>query len=324
MRVTRSFLSVALALGLGLSAASCSSDKNTEGDTPKDNTQAATSFTHPQYEELTINLDEAPKRVVADFYAAGVLASYGIEPVGVFGWGSDSEDVLSAFDINKAEILGKGNEINVEKLVDLQPDVIVGHGSPEGWSWFKEDLNKQLLDVAPFIPLATTKSVETNIDDNLKIAAFLGADPESPEIKKSKEAFETAKTHVKDAVKGKDLEVLLGAPAEEVYYTAQGFPQNDLFEELGMKTVGKPRPAEGNPWGQLAWEEFPEFKADVVTTLPESSAPDLSQNALWSAHPAVKANQVFAWDQKLIYSYDAYADWLDATAKDLTTYQKLK
>lgn len=321
MGITRSFLSVALALTLGLSAASCSSDKNEQAE--KD-TAAATSFTHPQFEDLTINLDEAPKRIVADFYAAGVLASYGIEPVGVFGLGSDSEDVLAAFDINKAEVLGKGNELNVEKLVDLQPDVIVGHGSPEGWSWFKEDLNKQMLDVAPFIPLATKKSVETNIDDNLKIAAFLGADPDSPEIKKSKEAFEAAKTHVQDAVKGKDLEVLLGAPAEEVYYTAQGFPQNELFESLGMKTVGKPRPAEGNPWGQLAWEEFPEFKADVVTTLPASSAPDLSQNALWNAHPAVKANQVVAWDQKLIYSYDAYANWLDATAKDLATYQKLK
>lgn len=321
MRITRSFLSVALALTLGLSTASCSSDKNQQAE--KD-TAAATSFTHPQFEDLTINLDEAPKRIVADFYAAGVLASYGIEPVGVFGWGSDSEDVLAAFDINKAEVLGKGNELNVEKLVDLQPDVIVGHGSPEGWSWFKEDLNKQMLDVAPFIPLAIKKSVEANIDDNLTIAAFLGADPDSPEIKKSKEAFETAKTHVQDAVKGKDLEVLLGAPAEEVYYTAQGFPQNELFESLGMKTVGKPRPAEGNPWGQLTWEEFPEFKADVVTTLPASSAPDLSQNALWNAHPAVKANQVFAWDQKLIYSYDAYANWLDATAKDLATYQKLK
>lgn len=321
MRITRSFLSVALALTLGLSTASCSSDKNQQAE--KD-TAAATSFTHPQFEDLTINLDEAPKRIVADFYAAGVLASYGIEPVGVFGWGSDSEDVLAAFDINKAEVLGKGNELNVEKLVDLQPDVIVGHGSPEGWSWFKEDFNKQIVDDAPFIPLATKKSVETNIDDNLTIAAFLGADPDSPEIKKSKEAFETAKTHVQDAVKGKDLEVLLGAPAEEVYYTAQGFPQNELFDSLGMKTVGKPRPAEGNPWGQLAWEEFPEFKADVVTTLPASSAPDLSQNALWNAHPAVKANQVFAWDQKLIYSYDAYANWLDATAKDLATYQKLK
>lgn len=324
MRKARHFLSAATAVTLSVSLAACSggSADGTAANQSASSTETVT-FTHPQVDDLEIEFASTPQRIVCDYYAVGVLESYGLEPIGVFGYGSEAPVVQDALKNLDAESIGKEGEIDIEKLVDLQPDVIVGHGSKDGWTWFDDDVNKQLLDVAPFIPLATRASVDENLESNLEIAAFLGADKDSDAIKKAKQSFEDAKQAVSDAAKDKDLVVLLGEPGPEVYYTAMGFPQTELFESLGLTMVGPDKPKEGNPWGQVPWEEFPEYKADVVGNVPAEQALDQKDNKLWSAHPAVAADQVLIWDQKLPLAYDIYANWLDGAAKQLASFKKV-
>ena len=103
---------------------------------------------------------------------------------------------------------------------------------------------------------------------------------------------------------------MLASPTKEMLYTATGFQQAALLEEAGATIVGPEAPAEGNPWGQVAWEEASSYPADVI--LLEGYGEDWSFTAdLWEELPAVQADQLGSWGSKGAMTSRAYADWLD-------------
>ena len=102
---------------------------------------------------------------------------------------------------------------------------------------------------------------------------------------------------------------MLASPTKEMLYTATGFQQAALLEEAGATIVGPEAPAEGNPWGQVAWEEASSYPADII--LIEGYGEDWSFTAdLWEELPAVEADQLGAWGSKGAMTSRAYADWL--------------
>ena len=302
---TRDLLPVLLA-SAALALTSCGSQT---ADPTAEEGAGEVTFSHPTLDDLEIAFDEQPDTLVLDCYAYSSLHEYGVEPDALFGFDCENLFVMGDIDISGIERVGQDGEIDVEKLAELRPDAIIGQGSAEGWSWFDESVNSQLTRVAPFIPLPSTDSIPEGIDATRDIADFLGGDVDSEAVLQADEDFETAQEELSDALEGKDLSIMLASPTKEMLYTAVGFQQAALLEDAGAEIVGGEPPAEGNPWGQVSWEEASSYPADII--LVEGYGEDWSFTAdLWEELPAVEADQLGAWGSKGAMTSRAYADWL--------------
>ena len=276
---------------------------------PEEDSADAVTFTHLTLDDLEIAFDEQPDTLVLDCCAYSSLHEYGVEPDALFGFDCENPFVMVDIDISGIERVGQDGEIDVEKLAELRPDAIIGQGSAEGWSWFDESVNSQLTRVAPFIPLPSTDSIPEGIDATRDIADFLGGDVDSEAVLQADEDFETAQEELSAALESKDLSIMLASPTKEMLYTAVGFQQAALLEDAGAEIVGGEPPAEGNPWGQVSWEEASSYPADII--LVEGYGEDWSFTAdLWEELPAVEADQLGAWGSKGAMTSRAYADWL--------------
>lgn len=314
---------VALGAAAAMVLAACSTS---DSDNPQEDSTAANgeqlTLSHPSIEGLNIDFENPPETLVMDCYAYSSLHEYGLEPDALFGFECDNEALMGNADIEGIETVGQDAEIDLEKLAELRPDAIIGNGNADGWSWFDDDVNAQLTRVAPFVPLPSEGSIDEKIADTREIADFFGADVEAENIVAADEDYEAAKEAFSEAVEGKDYNFLLASPTKEMLYTGVGFAQADLLEELGANIVGPDAPAEGNPWGQVAWEDASTYPADVI--LVENFDPEAPFAAeLWDDLPAVKADQLGTWSSKGALTSRTYADWLQDLADKVETYDKV-
>ncbi|WP_278756754.1 ABC transporter substrate-binding protein [Corynebacterium stationis] len=314
---------VALGAAAAMVLAACSTS---DSDNPQEDSTAANgeqlTLSHPSIEGLNIDFENPPETLVMDCYAYSSLHEYGLEPDALFGFECDNEALMGNADIEGIETVGQDAEIDLEKLAELRPDAIIGNGNADGWSWFDDDVNAQLTRVAPFVPLPSEGSIDEKIADTREIADFFGADVEAENIVAADEDYEAAKEAFSEAVEGKDYNFLLASPTKEMLYTGVGFAQADLLEELGANIVGPDAPAEGNPWGQVAWEGASTYPADVI--LVENFDPEAPFAAeLWDDLPAVKADQLSTWSSKGALTSRTYADWLQDLADKVETYDKV-
>ena len=314
---------VALGAAAAMVLAACSTS---DSDNPQEDSTAANgeqlTLSHPSIEGLNIDFENPPETLVMDCYAYSSLHEYGLEPDALFGFECDNEALMGNADIEGIETVGQDAEIDLEKLAELRPDAIIGNGNADGWSWFDDDVNAQLTRVAPFVPLPSEGSIDEKIADTREIADFFGADVEAENIVAADEDYEAAKEAFSEAVEGKDYNFLLASPTKEMLYTGVGFAQADLLEELGANIIGPDAPAEGNPWGQVAWEDASTYPADVI--LVENFDPEAPFAAeLWDDLPAVKADQLGTWSSKGALTSRTYADWLQDLADKVETYDKV-
>lgn len=310
-------LSVATALIVALTGCSSASAPGTPQPGGDKADSGAVSLQHPSIEGLKIDFPKRPTKLVMDCYAYSSLHEYGIEPAALFGYECDSPQIMKGIDVSKIEKVGKDGEIDMEKLAALRPDAVVGNGTEKGWSWFKEDVNAQLKRVAPFVPIPSGGTVDQNIANMRTIAGFFGADVTAAKILQADKDFDTAKKAFTQANQGKSLNYLLTSPTKEVLYTGVGFPQADLLAGLGATIIGAPKPATGNPWGKVAWEEAGQYPADII--LIESYSPESAfSSELWDALPAIKARQITGWYSKGALTSRNYADWLSDVARKVT------
>lgn len=314
---------VALGAAAAMVLAACSTS---DSDNPQEDSTAANgeqlTLSHRSIEGLNIDFENPPETLVMDCYAYSSLHEYGLEPDALFGFECDNEALMGNADIEGIETVGQDAEIDLEELAELRPDAIIGNGNADGWSWFEDDVNAQLTRVAPFVPLPSEGSIDEKIADTREIADFFGADVEAENIVAADEDYEAAKEAFSEAVEGKDYNFLLASPTKEMLYTGVGFAQADLLEELGANIIGPDAPAEGNPWGQVAWEDASTYPAEVI--LVENFDPEAPFTAeLWDDLPAVKADQLSTWSSKGALTSRTYADWLQDLADKVETYDKV-
>lgn len=295
---------------LVLSGCSGSSDEAAAQDDGSSSTAESVTLDHPT-EDMQISFEHQPETLVMDCYAYSSLHEYGIEPDALFGFDCENPFVMGDLDISDIERVGQDGEIDMEKLAELQPDAVIGQGGPEGWSWFDEDVNEQLTQVATFVPMPDGETIDEEISTTREVAEFFGADPEAENIVQADEDYDQAKDDLSAALEEKDLSFMFTSSTKEMLYTGVGFPAADLVEELGATVVGAPAPESGNPWGQVAWEEASTYPADVI--LIEGYSEDYEFSAeLWDSLPAVEAGQLGAWGSKGALTSRNYADWLQS------------
>lgn len=302
-----------------------------------DSTPAAGGWSFTDDHGVTIALPERPARIVAHVGSAATLWDYGIRPVGVFGplqrEDGSREPLAGAIDLDAVTSLGAGwGELDVEALVALQPDLIVGSTYSPGVSDDLWGLDPDVVaKVARIAPIAAISVFETSAATSLarfeELAVALGADPDAPEIAAARERFAAASEAVRIAAAEKPgLTVLVMSGWPEAIYVANPAAAADLtyFQELGVAMVV---PDSDDYWEELSWEQALKYSADLIL-LDERDGGYTVENlaeapATLAAHPAVKAGQVGNWYTEFVLSYDAFAAVLEELAAELRASQVL-
>ncbi|MFJ8469728.1 ABC transporter substrate-binding protein [Streptomyces swartbergensis] len=321
-----------LALGGALAAtgllAACG-DSDSGNDSGKDGSakDAASSgpWTFTDDRGKKIKLPKRPERIVAQSHPAAALWDFGIQPVGIFGPQKtpegDPSPQIGNIDLSKTTSVGTAfGEFQMEKLISLKPDLIVtiAYG-PMIW-YIPEEVIKKVEAVAP---IAVIQLMGVAVPDAVKrfgeLAAALGADPESAEIKKAKADFEAAAAAVTKAAKAKKgLSVAVVSGTKENFFVADPSFHGDVkyFQQLGLDIVKPAKPDAG--FEALSWEEAGRYKADLILedSRPEGGLTHKQMDAYptWKGSPAVKAGQVTDWQTETPFTYQRFTKVLNDLA----------
>ncbi|WP_264028961.1 ABC transporter substrate-binding protein [Cellulosimicrobium sp. SH8] len=312
LRTARDLAAGTLAVGLAATLAACSTGTDPGADETAPSAAAeGWSWTSSGY-GTTYELDEAPDSVVVDGYSAAALWDYGVRPAGVFGYGFSEAGALSIGNaqVDEMEVVGADAEFNLEKLLALEPDLVIGFGNEDGtaWTWWEDKVTEEATAVAPFVGMKFAgRPVVEVIEDYASLAEALGGDVESPEVTEAKAAFDERLDTLRGIAAEKPLTILPLNGAEELWVGQKNLGQLALLEELGF-TIGGPQDQEA--WAELSWERVPDYPADVVLSYTGSDEA-MAANPVYAGLPAVQAGQVVGWDDKRPFTYASYVEWFD-------------
>ncbi|MFW6693572.1 ABC transporter substrate-binding protein [Streptomyces sp. MAR4 CNX-425] len=288
----------------------------------------------------TAKADGTPRTVVAFTGTAAALHDYGIECAAVFGptKTKDGEPDVQAgdLDVDEVEILGNAwGQFSVEKYAALAPELLVAPTfDAAGTLWYvPEESADKILQLAPSVAISVYDRPMTEpLERTLKLAAALGADTWSAEIKAARKRFEDAAGRLRRAAKSrKDIKVLVGSGSADLFYVSGTNLSADLeyFKQLGVNFIDPPREAKKNSGGwfeELSWENADKYDADLI--MLDNRTATLQQDALaakptWARLPAVEAGQVVPRVTEPVYSYDKCAPVLEDLAEALENARKV-
>ncbi len=191
------------------------------------------------------------------------------------------------------EVVGTDAELNLEKLLALDPDLVIGFGTEDGtaWRWWDEKITEEATAVAPFVGMKFSgRPVVEVIEDYASLAEALGGDADTPEVAEARAAFDERLDTLRAIAAEKPLTILPLNGAEELWVGQRTLGQLALLEELGF-TIGGPQDEEA--WAELSWERVPDHPADVVLSYTGSDEA-MAANPVYAGLPAVQAGRSWA------------------------------
>ncbi|GIF21708.1 hypothetical protein Ate02nite_44380 [Paractinoplanes tereljensis] len=235
------------------------------------------------------------------------LAKYGIKPVAAFGYASIKTDPrFEGVDTTGiTEVGATYGEIDVEKLTEAAPDIIVADVYPTDTKGtidptqpdygFKDVAQQtQIAKIAPIVTLKMGGDGADVIKRTTELATSLGASAET--VATAEKAYTAAKTDLQTTAAASQVEVVaLYADADGVSVAkAQDDPALRLYSDLGVKFFA-PTP-EGFYWGTYSWENAGKIGGDMV--LLNSSGyqqAELLKQPTFATTAAAKSGQFHPW-----------------------------
>lgn len=286
---------------------------------------------------VTVTLPSRPENLVIDVNAAAPLWDFGIRPTALFGWnvneGGNLGDAGGNIDPEGITLVGDVNEpIKLEDTIAVNPDLIITltwtPDDPQDYWSIDPALLEQVQQVAPLLAISATGNADVNTERFAELAGALGADLESAELANAKAAYEEAKSAF-DTVIGEnpDLTSLFMYVDDATAYAANPGDWGDLnmYMEHGMQIV-EPEAEPGSYWEELSLEQALKYPADLFfasTRLGAFSPDDLKEHPTFGQHPAIKAGQVYPWNQDFIQSYQGMTEAVDAVRSALASSTKV-
>ncbi|WP_158562886.1 ABC transporter substrate-binding protein [Marinitenerispora sediminis] len=282
-----------------------------------------------------VTLPERPQRVVAYSGVAAALWDYGFEVVGVFGpvdgVGGEPAPQIGDVDTEQVETLSQTyDELNIEALAALDPDLIVTHAFDDLLWYLPEDSIDQIEAVAPVAALQVTGvSAEQQLQNHLDLAVALGVDPESADVTEARATYDEALARLDAATEANpDLKVLAVSAAPDSFFVGNAAAGGDLalFQEHGVNFPETSAP-DTDEYEQLSWEEADTHPADLIlqdARPGRTTVQELADQPIWRGLPAVRAEQVGEWRSETPYSYLRYAETVNALAEDIEESEPLE
>jgi len=277
--------------------AACSSAMTENIGKPDDTTEETRMFETVNGE---IEIPSKPKRIVTDFYG-GELLTVGANVVGVEPTAFDHPFIQDKLE----ETEDIGEPINIEKVLSLQPDLIVV---------MYDDHYEQLSEIAPtvYIPYGTT----TNIEETVQLFADLTGNKEEGKAFLSKFAAkaEEGREKLKEVINENDtfgIYELTDKGDIWIFGDNAGRGGQALYNALQLEM---PHKNENNDQTlQLSMEVLPEYAADymfLTTYDPENrgeALEELKASSIWQGLDATKNERIFYNDFDTFYRYDPIA-----------------
>lgn len=284
----------------------------TPGATPPvpNGVQADGSWAFTDDRGVTLTSPAAPSRIVAQTTAAAALYDFGVQVVGIYG-PSKNDDGAPSFeagnlDIDAIEVLGDYGtdslEIDIEKLVQLNPDLVVDMLVYEDTFWYLSGDARSRVEAlkVPIAGISMEKvSLLTIIQRFEQLASALGADLNAPAVTEAKATHAESEAALTAAIASKPgLSLLSISPTLDAVYVCSPRYMPDLryFADLGLDVVDHQT---DDFFELLSWEEINRYPADIILLDAREGIPtadDLSTSVpIWNTLPAVKAGQLGNW-----------------------------
>jgi iron complex transport system substrate-binding protein len=325
----RGFLAAGLGIvtALGLAACGSSPDEAAVADTHPDTTASTTAagpgptsdgFHYTDGRGQRIDLDRAPKVVVAQSSSAAALWDAGFTVAGVYGELQKVDGKLDYqagnLQLDDMVVIGQTyGEFAIERYATLNPELLVDATMDGKTLWYiPQDAASTVLPMAPSIGMKMLGlDTPALIAEYVDLATRLGAPADSARAAADKTAFEQAVSAVRAKADGAKLRVLAVSLTTDNFYVADPRDHPDLrhLAALGVDLVVPDEPA-GAFFHEYSWERAGDFPADVIIYDVRGGDPIPDQVAkigTWKALAAVGAGQVHPWKPAAPYSYRAYA-----------------
>lgn len=290
------------------SQAPAASTHGQEATSTSDSTASQKSLTRPYTDYLghAGNIPVSPTRIIYSGETFGDMLALGVKPIGGFGYANQ------IFEDQLHDVENVGFPINLEKVLELQPDLII-HASTE------EKEYEQLAKIAPTVIFDTFAPLEermTQLGDMIgkpEAAAKWLADYKlkSEEMwKKLKESGmmkEGETASVFTYYPGDRLFVMARTGLSQVLYDSNGFKPTAPIQEVLDAQKG---------FELISVERLPEIAGDrifILNTKSEEarkSTQELLQSRIWKDLPAVKNGHVYFIDIEKSSSDATTREWL--------------
>lgn len=330
----RGLLGAGGALALGAVLAACGDGGNGTANASDDG--GAWSFTDDRGQKA--EAASRPRRVVAYVGAAAALWDYGVTDriVGVYGPArrkdGSRDPQVGDVDLRKVEIIGNAyGEFNIERYAALRPELLVDHMFVKPNLFYVPAESKdKIFKLAPSVGVqAGDTTLTTPIEHYAALAVALGADLKSSANTAAKSRFDKAVTALREAAAAnKGLRVMAASASPDLFYASSPAKNADLkfFQEQGVGLVVPGKLDQAGYFESLSWENADKYKADVILLDSRTQAlqpKDLGSKPSWGNLPAVKANQVFAWEPEPRFSYAGCAPIIEKLAETVKNARKV-
>ncbi|SDZ56775.1 iron complex transport system substrate-binding protein [Evansella caseinilytica] len=273
--------------------AACGNTNDTTSKEESNEEEPETEVTSYSVEHAmgTTEIPANPERVVIlTNEGTEALLALGVKPVGaVMSWDQDPWYEHISADMDGVEVVGDENEVNVEKIAELQPDLIIGNKVRQ------EDLYNQLNAIAPTV-FSENLAGDWKINFELYAKALNLVEKGQEIMTEYDSKVEELKATLGDKVNQEISIVRFSSRPTRIYYT-DSF-SGVVFEQLGFKRAAHQEKlfTEDNKMGNFAIEVdrelIPEMDADVLFYFTYADAiaveEEWTNDPLWQNLNAVK------------------------------------
>ncbi|MEK4528148.1 AraC family transcriptional regulator [Paenibacillus sp. FSL H8-0104] len=301
LRMYRSKLPVGITLLLCLTllVSACSRPANTNGSTgstqsPTVGAESNISNTTNGSSEMVaysavngeVQIPKKPQRVVMVAGAfTGHLLALGLKPVG-----TGDESFNSYTEGKLDDVVNIGNDVPYEKIMELQPDLIVVWNDPE--------TIEKLSKIAP------TVAVEYGIplrEQLMDFGKMTGREEQAKAwIAEWDAKIAEYKPLVEQAVGDRTVSIFDTGSAKEFYaYGSFGRGGDIIYGEFGLKAppiIQKEAIDSGKGWAKLSLELLPQYAGDYIFVsgwTGDESGNSVFEGPIWDNLPAVQNNHVY-------------------------------
>ncbi|WP_205516518.1 AraC family transcriptional regulator [Paenibacillus sp. SYP-B3998] len=245
-----------------------------------------------------IKLPVNPKRIVADQYLGSFIA-LGVTPIGTPGLHRKNPYFTEA--LKEVQDIGDVNG-SLEKVIDLQPDLIVT-GVNERY--------EQLSKIAPTVsvPYGELKNAHEELT---YFGKLLGKEKEAEAwLADYDRRIAAASEKVKKAVPSGATFTIFELTDKTTYVYGDNFGRGGqaVYQALGFKPPA-PIAAEilEKQWAELSNEVLSKYAGDyIILTSNDRTLEDIKADPIWSTLDAVKNNHVYVWKEERSWYYDPIA-----------------
>lgn len=215
----------------------------------------------------------------------------GVKPIGAISVGGKFPEMFAPV-TGQAKSIGEKTQPNMESILSLKPDVILGS------SKFPPEVVEKLGKIAPTFPVS---HISTNWEANLLLLGELtGKQAEAEKVLKDyKEGAAGAKAQLGEALKDKKVLVIRIRQGSINIYPEKVFFNPSLYDDLGLTAPAEVKAAKAQEIVSL--EKFSEINPDYLFIQfsedenkdNPKALDDLQKNPIWQSLAAVKNGKVF-------------------------------